>query len=585
MNIRTTTCKWVILPLACTIFLILFLNHSTACGQNDELVYRQITCHKYRLRDPAIPKEVLKALNRPAVTEAEGQEGIRWKAGPQGLVEIDRAAKTKTWTPKDGLPILPITSIAVGPGGWVWMGTADGAICFRPASREGRRWFYFWGKRYLADNSVLNVVAEPFRAWIQTRTGTSLIDFKKFTLEEKSALFIKRIHRCNDRYGLVADASLVRPGDLSSCKPVSNDNDGLWTSIYASSECFRYAVTHSPDALRDAQNSLNGIFRLLWITGLPGFPARSFVHRGAGVGTGRKWHWTADGLWKWEGDTSSDELVGHFFVYSVAYDLLPTEDEFDREAIRNAAVNIANNLRDHGWNLVGYGGRITRWGKFSPAYFKTPEGREQAPLNSLELLSILRVAYHVSANPSFLTAYHRLIDQDGYLHYIMEGVSKLPPPTHYNYSDEELAFLSFYSLLKYEHNPGLRQQFQSALTGLWRHAEGEHNPLWDYIYKVGTGARNYDAQGALNTLEQIPLDTIYWTVHNSQRLDLPIYPFPNADGEKQSMKVIPPDERCTSKWNENPFALDCNDGGASEDDGAFFLLPYWLGRYYKLLQP
>lgn len=585
MNFRTTKRHWFFPTLASATFLIFFPNGSVARETSPQLVYRQLTCHRYAVGDPVIPKEVREARNRPAASEAEGPGGVRWKAGPQGLAEISRSGQTKIWTPKDGLPILPITSIAVGPDGWVWMGTPDGAICFRPRAREGERWFYFWGRRYLADNAVLNVVAEPHRAWIETRAGTSLIDFKKYTLEEKSALFIKDLHQCNDRYGLVAEARLLRPGDLSSCTPVSNDNDGLWTSMYIASECFRYAVTQSPEALRNAQNSLKGLLRLVWITGIPGFPARSYVRRGQDVGTGKDWHWTPDGMWKWEGDTSSDELVGHFFVYGIAYDLLPPTDELDREAVRNAAVNIANNLREHGWNLAGYGGRITRWGKFSPAYFKTPEGQDQAPLNALELLAYLRVAYHVSGNRSFLDDYHRLIDQEGYLRHVTEGFSHLPPLTAFNFSDEELAYLCFYPLLKYEHDPGLRKQYQSAMSELWHHDEAEHNPLWDYIYEMGTGANNYDAQGALNTLERIQMDMIHWTAHNSQRLDLSLTRLPNEDGHRQSLKAIPPDERCTSKWNGNPFGLDCDGGGNGVDDGTLFLLPYWLGRYDKLLQP
>ena len=42
---------------------------------------------------------------------------------------------------------------------------------------------------------------------------------------------------------------------------------------------------------------------------------------------GGEWHWTPDGRYYWKGDTSSDEIVGHFFIFSIAYDLLP-----DREA-------------------------------------------------------------------------------------------------------------------------------------------------------------------------------------------------------------------------------------------------------------
>jgi hypothetical protein len=37
------------------------------------------------------------------------------------------------------------------------------------------------------------------------------------------------------------------------------------------------------------------------------------------------------------------------------------------------------------------------------------------------------------------------------------------------------------------------------------------------------------------------------------------------------------------KWNGNPFIVDGGGAGRSEDDGGFFLLPYWLGRYHGFL--
>lgn len=574
---------WLLALFAFAGFIMFFPSRSAANQESSHLIYRQLTCRKYAVGNPAIPRQARKARNHPGAQEARGPDGVRWKSSPKGLVEISRSGKTKIWTPQQGLPMLPITSLAVGPEGWVWMGTPDGAICFRPSARKGQRWFYFWGRRYLKDNTVVNVAAAPHRAWIETRTGTSLIDFKKYTLEEKSAYIIKNLQRCDDRYGLVADALLLRPGVLSSCKPVSNDNDGLWTSMYIAAACFRYAATQSPGALRNAQHSLNGLFRLTWITGVPGYTARSFIHRGEGGDNGGMWFWGPDGNWKWKGDTSSDELVGHFFVYGIAYDLLPPKDEWYREAIRNNAVNIANNLQQHGWDLAGHNGRITYWGRFSPAYFKTPRGHEDQSLNALELLAFLRVAYHVSGNQTFLNDYHRLINKDGYNRLITEGFAHLPPLTHFNFSDEELAYLSFYSLMKYERNPALRKQYQTAMSDLWHHDKAEHNPLWDYIYEMGTGARDYDAQGALNTLERIPLDMIYWTAHNSQRLDLNLTRQLNEDGHRQSLTQIPPDEHCTTKWNGNPFGLDCKAGGRRIDDGTFYLLPYWLGRYNKLL--
>jgi len=47
---------------------------------------------------------------------------------------------------------------------------------------------------------------------------------------------------------------------------------------------------------------------------------------------------------------------------------------------------------------------------------------------------------------------------------------------------------------------------------------------------------------------------------------------------------LPADERPLGKWNSNPYRLDSSGEGRSEDDGAYFLLPYWMGRYYGFIE-
>ena len=93
------------------------------------------------------------------------------------------------------------------------------------------------------------------------------------------------------------------------------------------------------------------------------------------------------------------------------------------------------------------------------------------------------------------------------------------------------------------------------------------------------------SEDALRALERIPLDTVSWTVKNSQRADLQMIAARGRFGEKQARRAIPPNERRVMKWNGNPFELDGGDNGRSEDDGAFFLLPYWLARFHGLIKP
>jgi hypothetical protein len=541
--------------------------------------YQQIVCTRFTSGDANIPAPIRDALAGQPKTQVRDAQQRLWQASSTGLVEVDPSGKKRIWTGKDGLPILPLTGMGLGADGKLWLATPQGLVCFVPDAPPGERWFYFWGERYLSDNRVMQIVPEKDGAWIRTEGGISRIEFQPFDLERKSGLFIERLQKRHNRYGYTADCDLLLPGDTSSFRMAPSDNDGLWTAIYVASECFRFAVTRSPEALNHARISLEALLRLESITGISGFPARALIHRGDYRAPDGEWHWTADGQWEWKGDTSSDELVGHFFAYAVAYDLLP--DDPLRAAIRGAAGRIAAHLLEHGLQLVGPGGRVTTWGRYSPAYFQSAEGKEDAALNSLELLSHLRVAYHITGEERFLTAYHRLIRKQGYL----ENVMRIAERNEINFSDEELAFLSFYPLLSYEDDPALRGQFQAALKNYWRACEAEQNPLWNFIYAAGTGAREYDPREAVETLERIPLETIDWTVKNSQRIDLPRAPSPDRFSDEQARRAIPPNERCMMKWNGNPFQLDCNSEGRTEDDGAFFLPPYWLGRYHELLAP
>jgi hypothetical protein len=79
------------------------------------------------------------------------------------------------------------------------------------------------------------------------------------------------------------------------------------------------------------------------------------------------------------------------------------------------------------------------------------------------------------------------------------------------------------------------------------------------------------------------MDTIEWTVRNSQRQDIVWASAPDRHGRREALTLLPPDERPVMKWNGNPFVVDGGNGGRGEDDGAAFLLPYWLGRYHGFI--
>lgn len=571
-------------------------------GQAPHDAYLQIFVERYAMDDPGVPPGVRRALAAPLRRTARNADGAVWEATARGLAESGTAGH-RLWTGSDGLPRLRLDGIAAEQPARddatlkdLWLATHQGAILFSPSAPPGQQWYYFAGRRYLADDVVLGLAPDASGAWIRTRNGISRIEFRPYTLEQKAAYFEDRLERRHLRDGFVDDCFMASPGDVAGCGPEPSDNDGLWTAIYVAAECFRYGAVGSDEALARAHASLAAMLRLESVTATPGFPARAIARPGELRDPGGEWHPAEQGSY-WKGDTSSDELVGHFFADWVAYSLLPADDDLGQRAA-GEAERIAQRLVDQGLRLTGPDGRMTRWGNYTPQYFKTPEGADDAGLDSLEILSHVRVAARVSCRPALGLAYHHIALDLGYL----DNTSRLgSTPPEVNYSDEELAYLAFAPLVDplpalprtssgrrarcSQDDAAVAARYRTVLERFWARTEDEHNPLWAVIVAAALAPGKGDLCAAREALERIPMDTIEWTVENSGRADIALRSRKNRFGRTQSVAALPPNERPVMKWNGDPFELEGGDGGGSEDDGAFFLLPYWMARYYGLIGP
>ena len=475
------------------------------------------------------------------------------------------------------LPVGNITATAHATDGALWLGTTQGLMRLDFAAPQRDRRQYLAGKRYLPDDRVEQLVADgQGGVWARTHTGVSHIELKPMTLEQKAEHFEQRIRARHDRYGLVADSSLRVAGDVSSNQPTDTDNDGLWTSIYAAAECFRYAVTKSPEALANARKSIEAILFLEEVAGRRGFPARSFIRKGDPMPGGGEWHWTKDGQYYWKADTSSDEIVGHFFIFGIAHDLLP--DEPLKRRIEGTCKRIMDHIIDHGYYLVDLDGKPTRWGNWAPeALMREPDERA---LNSLQLLSFLKTAAHITGEARYEKEYQKVARDLNYADW-MTRMNEFR--TEMNYSDEELAMLPFYGVFQYEKDHALLKAYRRAVDEWWKNIQRETCPLWTFIYLTGQSEAPVDLPAAVWTLYRMPMDTIVWTVRNSHRADIAWAAAPDRFGHRETTMLLPPDERPVMKWNANPFVVDGGGGGHGEDDGAAFLLPYWMGRHHKFI--
>jgi hypothetical protein len=203
-------------------------------------------------------------------------------------------------------------------------------------------------------------------------------------------------------------------------------------------------------------------------------------------------------------------------------------------------------------------------------------------LNSLAILSHLKVAIHLCGDARFEEAYHTLIVQHGYaLNTVRQKM--LPPLAENNHSDDELAACVYYPLLMLEKDPALRRLYLHSLERTQAILRPEKSPFYNFLYGALAPGRPCDVDTSVQWLQEAPWDLRHWSVQNSLRADIRHDPEPGRFGEKQALHVLSPRERRATKWNHNPYALDSDGDGMGEEDGTFWLLPYWMGRYHGLI--
>jgi len=237
-------------------------------------------------------------------------------------------------------------------------------------------------------------------------------------------------------------------------------------------------------------------------------------------------------------------------------------------------------IMENGYLLIDVDGEPTTWGFWNPERLNY-DWIEQQGLNGLEILSHLKAAYHITGDEKYQRAYLELIKKH---HYGLNVIGqKVMTPGEINHSDDELAFTAYYPLVKYEKDPELRALLEMSIRRSWEIEQPERNPWFNFIYGATTG-EPCDIEGAVRTLREIPMDLRHWSVTNSMRADLPLDPHADRFRRPQATVALPADERGMFKWNGNPYQLDSGRDGSSEEDGTFFLLPYWMGRYYGFIQ-
>ncbi|NHE59076.1 ligand-binding sensor domain-containing protein [Cyclobacterium plantarum] len=475
--------------------------------------------------------------------------------------------------------------------GMLWFGSQMGAFMLR----EDGKFNYYFGKRWLPGEKVIHISQKnENEVLIMTDQGIGKLVFDTFTLEEKAAYYDQQVRQRHIRHGFNASLVGMEEGNVNSGRLGDSDNDGLWTSMYLGGEAFRYAVTGSAAALQNVRESLDAMERLYTINPVAGFPSRSYERSGyiERLSDPERWQHATDPEWDWKATTSSDEAIGHVFVFGVIAELV--EDE----AIRAKAVRLLDELMEHivenDWYLIDYDGQPTTWGRWNPEYvngFPTMVGDRK--LNSSNIVAMLQTAYHFTGKELYKQKAFELMENHGYLENLMrpmEGIGKAQEGSDewaamlsesWNHSDDEMYFLGYWGLYRYAFNEELKEKYKIAIMDHWEAERPEKEGLWN-IFSAMVSPENFDLEEAIWYLQEYPLDLINWTVKNSHRKDIELM---EENFRRQSTReVLPPDELQIRRHNANRFGLDGGRNGTQENSaGDIWLLPYWMGRYLDVI--
>jgi hypothetical protein len=540
------------------------------------------------------------------LSAASGSETYReWVAEP-GVAAPSPSVGQRLTPPElaelaNGRPTMPFGDLTRGyrgPDGALWVGSHRGLMLLGPGAT---RWRLFHSRRWLPSDEVSDIsIVNNDEVIVDTREGRGKIARREMTLERKMAAIDNTLCKYHVLNGIVGGIHLNERGRLDAgYSQHSNDNDGLWTSIYVAAEAFRYAATGDKAAKANARRSLEALMFLERVTGISGFAARSVIptEGNPAVPYSGEWHRSADGRWWWKGDTSSDEVDGHYFAYSIYHDVAATPEE--RKEISKYVERITDHILDHGLNYVGPPGVPTRWGVWAPEKLNHDlRWVGDRGLNSLEILSFLKVAEHIVGKPRYAATSKELIEKHAYeTNTVFQKHAW--PVNRVNHSDDELAFLAYYPLLIHERDEHLRDVYLASLKRTWFAERPERSPLFNLIYGASLQANTwpdatkrpeqamvepgeYDHDACIEWFRDVTGDTISWTIHNSGRADLgPLST--NRFGRLTSQVALPVSERHVMRWNGDPYSLDGGSDGRHRDDGAAILLPYWMGRYHRLI--
>lgn len=558
-------------------------------------------------------------LNRPL----EGGTGTSFERGEKGTYAATQTnlgslhGKRMEWQNifpgRSGMPNSAVNDLKFDHAGYLWIATDDGAylydtkslwlsparisqlpanavykICFDniggvyfatdvgAVMLKNGRLTYFAADRWVDSNKIrdIAVTGDGSTIYAATDSGLSVISLFDYTLSEKAKYYDGQTEKYNIRHGYVAAHS---PDGTVAI----TDNDGLWTAWYMAGQCYRYAVTGEQDALEKARRAMKAVMLLENITGIPGFPARAIRYPDEhGFGNGNhEWSLSPDGTCEWRGDTSSDEITGHFFGMAVYYDLCA--DAGEKELIKKSLGTIAEHIINNSFKLIDRDGKPTTWAMWNPDTLNHDDRWfGERGTNSLEMLMYLKVCEHITGDEKYTRLYSEFVSEHAFPLNTMRVKIR---DAHICHIDDNLCFLSLLILLTLEKDETLRKYYLCGLEDLWSYEKIERQPFFAFIHAVFSDSDDGLSEG-VRSLAEMPLDMHNYASDNENRKKLVLDTEQEPLFEPAQLKEPLPYHELNLSWpNRNVFRISSH-GGKMISDGTAFLTPYWFARYNGILR-
>lgn len=506
--------------------------------------------------------------------------GNVWVGTDKGVYLYDGKSEWLTPDDFDFFPKCAVNRIVFGTDDTFYIATEIGVYVINGWKTR------FLGKgRYLPSERAVDIAVKSDNKeyWIATDNGLSRIVLKEMSLSEKAEYYdnkMKYFTRENYHAGAyMSDISVP----LEEATNEISDNDGLWSALYLGALCFKYKVTGDEAARIQAGKTMKALLKLQNITGISGFPARSYRRPGEHrFGDGHhEWHRVTDeiGELEWKGETSSDELVGHYFAAAYYSDMLATDEE--KKEIAESIKRVTDHLIDNGYTLCDVDGLPTTWAHFGPDELNNEEmWCWEKGINSLELVAFMRITEHLTGEAKYADIADELIKKH---HYGMNLLMYKRYDSWANHIDDLLGILSVLPLLEYEKNPDMRRYLLLALRRHYNYEKIEHYPLFAFTLSLYTGGHT-NIEECIETLEDYSLDLLDYKTDHTVRPDVEINYGPEEYGDgPQARWAFPADERVLGCLSYEAF---CMKGGYDTRyvEPSEWLLNYWMGRYYGFIE-